>query len=278
MTCDKNTNATIANETLHCIDFGGHTVDAKYMRSKLRDATDGAQYYPKSSFSDWQTGSVKVLLRQWSTLEAVEKLHLDPEVSTTKRIGVLNFANPTSPGGEFRLGGEGQEESIARSSTLYPTLTTKHTKEYYEQHSSSDGFATHAMIYSPSVIVFRKDNGDWIKPLEVDVVTCSPVDATKARKAWNASMRTLRDDIKKTMRERMGHILYLFEKKRIRYLILGSFGADVGNDVGMVADIWADLIIRENARFGHSFDQVVFAVPDKGEFAKFQSASKGFKG
>ncbi|KAK0455269.1 uncharacterized protein EV420DRAFT_1481508 [Desarmillaria tabescens] len=277
MTCDKKINVTIADETLRCIDFGGHTVDPRYMRSKLREATDGAQYYPQSSLSDWQTSTAKLLLRQWSTLEAVEKLHLDPEVSTTKRIGVLNFAHPTSPGGEFRLGSEGQEESLARSSTLYRTLTTHHTREYYEQPGSSDGFATHAMIYSPSVIVFRRDNGDWIKPLEVDVLSCSPVDATKARKAWKGSMRTLREEIKKKMRERMGHILALFERKRVRYLILGSFGASVGNDVGMVADIWADLLTRESARFGHSFEQVVFAVPDKDEYGKFLSASKSFK-
>jgi len=190
-------------------------------------------------------------------------------------IGVLNFASATKPGGGFLNGAQAQEESIARSSTLYQTLCTDAAQEFYRLHNyhSSSSFYTHAMIYSPDVEIFRDDEGKWTKPISVDVLTCAAVHAGEVRESWKGSTGRweLEDKIKSVMMERMGRILYLFERMNVRNIVLGSFGTGVfGNDVDVVAKLWADLLLARTARFKGSFDRVMFAIMGKKTFVEFE--------
>ncbi len=85
-----------------------------------------------------------------STVDAIRKLAEEGKNS----IGVLNFASAKNPGGGFLNGAMAQEESLAASSTLYPTLTAH--EEYYRSNrlQSSMVYTDHA-IYSPDVLFFR---------------------------------------------------------------------------------------------------------------------------
>ena len=75
--------------------------------------------------------------------------------------------------------------------------------------------------------------------------------------------------IEKEMSERMGRILYLFERKGIvRNIIIGVFCT---NDVATVARIWAHLLLFPETRFKDSFDRIIFATGEK-TFAAFHSA------
>ena len=98
-------------------------------------------------------------------------------------IGVLNFASAKKPGGGFINGAQAQEESIARSSTLYPSLTTREGKKFYTHYQAdpNNAFYTHAMVYSPAVVLFRGDMGDLKKPIDVDVLTSAAVNAGDVR-------------------------------------------------------------------------------------------------
>ena len=99
------------------------------------------------------------------------------------KTGVLNFASATKAGGGFLNGAEAQEESIARVSTLYPSLCTKEAKKFYTKHDEkrrdATDFYTHSMIYSPGVAVFRNDLGDAVDPYFINVVSCAAVNAGK---------------------------------------------------------------------------------------------------
>ncbi|KAJ4480752.1 hypothetical protein C8R41DRAFT_896828 [Lentinula lateritia] len=227
--------------------------------------------------------------------------------AATPKIGLLNFASATKPGGGFLNGASAQEESIARSSTLYYSLTTRNADEFYklhkrmkhngkwngldkgkkqdpsdarkqmEGHNRDAGFYTHAMIYSPSVLLFRDDTGSWLKPLPVDVLTSAAVNAGDIRtkhhikNATKSEKRALEARIEKEMKERMARILHLFALKGVRNLVLGSFGTGVfKNKVEVVARLWKELLIETGAQFEKSFDKVVFAVLGKETYETFE--------
>ncbi|KAF9016465.1 hypothetical protein BDP27DRAFT_1356133, partial [Rhodocollybia butyracea] len=266
------------------------------------------------------TGKVDILLFEISTLEGAKFLEKELSTatgtsphfssSTHPKIGVLNFASATKPGGGFLGGASAQEESIARSSTLYYSLTTRIGEEFYNLHKrlKSKGklgkgrnrdageeedtdeeedrrrdstFYTHAMIYSPSVLLFRNDAGTWLPPTMVDILTSAAVNAGDVRAKHRAKNMDQSDQdalerrIKEEMKERMARILHLFTLKGVRNLVLGSFGTGVfRNNVGTVAGLWKELLVGSNAPFHGSFDKVVFAVLGRETYETFQKTLK----
>ena len=229
----------------------------------------------------------KLFLLPLSTLEGAR--YMDSLVSTAHNsplkplMGVLNFASATRPGGGFLNGALAQEESIARSSSLYISLATATANQFYSSHihDTRGGFYTHAMIYSPNVILFRTDDGDWLKPVRVEVVTSPAVNAKEARERYRNQVQAGGDGgragsqlevlIRDVMRERMARVLALFELRGVKHIVLGSFGTGVfQNDVRVVAGIWRELVYGRHARFATSFDNVLFAIPDKRTMDKFK--------
>ena len=212
---------------------------------------------------------VAVRILKMSTLQGAHYLFQSHPAST---IGVLNFASATKPGGGFKNGASAQEESIARSSTLYLSLQSRQATPFYESHlrDNRGGYYSHAMIYSPSVAIFRNDNGEWLCPYQVDIITSPAVNAGLVRKLRYGRWPDPERKILSVMRERMGRILALFERSGIKNLVLGSFGTGVfQNDVGSLAKIWGELLVGPEARFANSFDQVIFAIPDGSTERKF---------
>ena len=238
----------------------------------------------------WHVSPTEISLLEISTLEGARLLNeLRQSSAKTGRIGILNFASAKKPGGGFLAGSQAQEESIARSSTLYPTFMTSTAQKYYTLHNRNlkGGYYSHAMIYSPDVLLIRDDDGNWTAPVEVDVLTSPAVNAGVVRKTLHGreagsgeedmtekemEERTeVEDMIEKEMKERMARILFLFEQRDVRNVVLGSFGTGVyQNKVGTVAKIWRDLLVVEGARFKDTFDRVVFAILGRETFVEFK--------
>jgi uncharacterized protein (TIGR02452 family) len=131
------------------------------------------------------------------------------------------------------------------------------------------------MIYSPGVLIFRDDDGGWVEPLEVDVLTSPAVNAGVVRKTIIGKLmpEATEERIKKVMVERMGRILFLLEEEGVRNIVLGSFGTGVfQNKVDIVAQLWADLLTVPGARFGCSFERVIFAILGRKTFVDFKDA------
>jgi len=246
-------------------------------------------YPPRSSISEWATtestsspssSPTHISVLHISTLDAARLLENVYKNNPTQRgkTGILNFASATKAGGGFRNGAEAQEESIARSSTLYPCLMTDEAAKFYKLHSRESAenhpaYYSHAIVYSPKVVVFRDDDGLYTYPFNVDVLTCAAVNAGEVRKTITVPVRSgLEVGIEKEMTERMGRILFVFEQAGIRNIVLGTFGTGVfRNDVAIVARIWAHLLIVHDARFKDSFDRIIFAVTGGKTFGDFQS-------
>jgi uncharacterized protein (TIGR02452 family) len=276
----------IARTTIKAIRNGGYRIKGVEYYLHVNETKLNTIYYaPESSVSKWRSFSIPqsvkssfaptyISILEISTLDCARQLSIvianNPH--DKGRVGILNFASATKPGGGFATGAQAQEESIARSSTLYPSLMTYEGREFYHRHKlqSTGCFYTHAMIWSPGVRIFRDDDGGWLPPVEVDIITSAAVNAGEARERMYRRLgrRRTEECIENEMKERMARILYLFEKKGTRNLVLGSFGTGVfRNDIDVVARLWAELF---SSRFKTSFDRVVFAILGGKTFSEFE--------
>ena len=280
----------IAEETLSAIREGGYFyrgVDQD-LTEAIKEAKSKTVYYSPSSYVKRWASSTKPNPTQLSThisilhitsLDAARHLEKISNPFDGGKIGILNFASPRYPGGNFKNGSDSQESSIARSSTLYSALKTHEAKQFYKLYTRENAeiaapyyLNSHGMIYSPNISIFRDDEGNWRYPFLVDVLSCSAVNAGGVRKA-NGITSGQEVEIEKEMSERMGRILYLFERKGVRNIILGAFGTGVfRNGIVTVARIWAQLLLVSDARFKNSFEHVIFAIKGEETFRDFQSA------
>jgi len=287
----KRSRRDIAAETLAAIERGSykHNDISHGLTPSIELSKQNTVYYPPDSLlSRWNesavaspesldTDTTDISIREISTLDGARFLSTVVSSSDNRKIGVLNFASAKKPGGGFIGGAQAQEESIARSSTLYPTLMTPTAQQFYKLHKRDPkgGYYSHAMIYSPGVTLLRDDHGHWTEPLEVDVLTSPAVNAGIARKTLHGRVGGQAEEgrIEKAMRERMSRILFAFEQQGVKNLVLGSFGTGVfRNNVDVVARIWADLLAVKDARFKKTFRHVVFAILGRKTFDDFKAA------
>lgn len=177
---------------------------------------------------------------------------------------VLNFASAKNPGGGFLSGARAQEESLARSSALYPCLLR--SAMYRHHRETGDPMYTAWVVSSPAVPVFRDDVSGALleEPYAVSFLT-SP--------APNAGVVLARDpgrreEVDAVMRERVARVLAVAAEEGHRHLVLGAWGCGVfRNDPAVVAEAFrAEL---EGARQG-AFEAVTFAVLDGSEAGTFR--------
>ena len=193
-------------------------------------------------------------------------------------IAMLNFSSARNPGGGWNTGANAQEESIARASTLIPTLT-KYQNEFYDYHRNKKKtmLYSHALIYSPDIVIMKHGNGVHIDKgagyYKCNVITSPAVNAgcyvnraketdylmkkyggngNKQEMAWNV--------VEYVMRERIKRVFELGMKYDNKYLILGAWGCGVfKNDPNMIGRIFAELI---RDRYYNCFGKIVFAILD----------------
>ena len=175
-----------------------------------------------------------------------------------KKIGVLNFASAKNPGGGFLGGAQAQEESLARSSALYPSLLR--CPQHYEFHRANRSLLySHRIIYSPHCPVFKTDNGTLLEqPYFVDFITSPAPNAGAVARNQTKSVR----DIPQVLRDRAGKVLALAAHHGCDALVLGAWGCGVfRNDPAMVAQTFAESLLPDG-QFGGRFKSVLFSVLD----------------
>jgi len=183
----------------------------------------------------------------------------ETSLSAARRLGAdvacLVFASAKSPGGGFLNGAQAQEESIARSSALYPCQQA--AREFYDFHRrQGDLRYSDRIIYSPGVPVFRADDGALLdEPYPVSFLTA----AAPNLGAITASQPTAAASVPAVLAARAGRVLAVAAAHGHRTLVLGAWGCGVfRNDPAVVAAAFAALLARASGRFDH----VVFAVLD----------------
>lgn len=256
----KQKNAKHARETLdiliagHYIGPGGSLVDVSH---SLCAAVSLSKYLPASSWEKPASSGIRHKLslevRCCTTLAAAQDLASSMGVAP----GVLNFASARNPGGGFLTGAVAQEESLARSSGIYPCLSKHFDAFFAPSRRAASGLYTHDMIYSPKVPVIRDERGTLLdEPYLVDFLTAAAPNCGVLKGRYDAHKAALQ--CSDALYERIRRVLHTFAASGCVDIVLGAWGCGVfGNDPSTMARLFGDAL----AEF-QCFRRVVFAVLD----------------
>lgn len=163
------------------------------------------------------------------------------------RIGVLNFASYTNPGGKFLMGSSAQEEALCHSSYLFNVLREQDKYYYWNRKNKNNNLYLHRALYSPEIRFFRKDEDKLC-----DVITCA---APNLRHHFNLTDSEYRELLIK----RMSLVKWIAEDNNIDVLILGAWGCGVFQNIPEVVAQCFKEVLSEST----SIMFCVYAIPDK---------------
>ncbi|MFO0927263.1 MAG: TIGR02452 family protein [Gemmataceae bacterium] len=265
----KETLAIIERESIRLPLVGRRFTEA------VAGCLDGTHFYPPEELErirhqiiatagGW-TGTIEVANE--TTLAGVARLLADGE----QPVAALNFASAKNPGGGFLNGSQAQEESLARSSALYPSLLR--ARPFYDRHRASPSLLySDAMILSPACPVFRDDDGSLVEhPYRVTFITSAAPNAGAAATNRPAEIPL----IPEVFRRRSEYVLALAVAAGCPRLVLGAWGCGVfRNDPQTVASAFAEHLQRGG--WAYRFERIVFSVwdtsPSRETFSAFRSA------
>jgi len=260
---NRETAARIAEETLEILDVGyyfnplGQRVNLEDM---MRESVSGTVLY-RPDDTDRLLETVAPAINRDTVIEVTNETTLAAAKrlsGTDSNLCCLNFASAKHPGGGFLQGSLAQEESLARSSGLYPTIAQM--TEMYEYNANLDtALYSDYMIFSPHVPVFRNDDGQLlVEPYRVSFITAPAVNAGAVREREPDHVM----QIHPTMQRRIEKILAVALAHNQETLVLGAFGCGVfRNSPDEVASIFHDVL--SHPPFKGAFQRVVFAVYDR---------------
>lgn len=185
-----------------------------------------------------------------TTLDAVRRLI----EKGNKDVLCLNFASAKNPGGGFLGGSQAQEESLARSTGLYPCLLKG--KEYYEVNRKFDScLYTDHIIYSPLVPIFKDEEGKLLDELFVTGIITAPAVNTGAVKRNEPNKVA---EIEFVMRKRIEKILTIAALQNHKVLVLGAWGCGVfQNEPEQIAKYFQEIL---DTKFANVFEKICFAI------------------
>lgn len=261
----KSTRVVIAEDTLRILKEGEYTSiqgASVSIREALRESVAGSVHYTEALLDTTQAtlsgelasaGTVPTVFEvcEASTLEAALRL----TNAGVADVLALNFASARNPGGGFLGGAQAQEESLARSSGLYLTLT-EHFAMYETNRKFTSCLYTDEMIYSPGVPVFKDDEGALLDRFyRLSFITAPAVNAGVIRQ--NEPQRI--DEIGPVMLARIDKLLSVALLHGHKTLLLGAWGCGVfKNEPNDVAAYFAQHLLH--GRHKNRFGRVVFAV------------------
>ncbi|MEH1163901.1 TIGR02452 family protein [Micromonospora sp. CPCC 205539] len=242
----------IARQTVAIAESGRYHNDAGdevVLDEAVRAAVAGTRHHGPDEVLEVggaAVGAGAVEVTHESTLQAAHRLGPD--------AACLVFASAKNPGGGFLGGAKAQEESIARSSALYPCLLA--APEFYAFHRAQrDLRYSDRVIYSPRVPVFRDDKGRLLdQPYRTSFLTAAaPNLGAIVRNQPEAT-----HEVPTVLVRRARRVLEVAAAHGHRTVVLGAWGCGVfRNDPATVAGAFADAL-----RTVDCFDRVVFAIHD----------------
>lgn len=266
MSTSRSNRRVIAKDTLSCLKKGQYTNQEgqvihfskaqKYAQrhTKLFTPNDSEVLlanYPTAT-EEFQT---TYQVTQESTLDAIYRLLQEDQ----EKVLALNFASAKNPGGGFLSGSQAQEESLARSTGLYPCLLE--AQEYYlVNRKSGSCFYTDYIIYSPQVPLLKNDKGTYLPKLQVASFITAPAVNTGVVKRQEAERLS---EVPAAMKKRIAKVLAVAKEQGYQQLVLGAWGCGVfQNDPAAVAQYFKEILEGD---FKGVFERIIFAIYSKEE-------------
>lgn len=265
---NRELNKSIAQHTLTILQKGEYVANRhNIIKEDIKFSLEKSELYADTSPHSMAVNRDELLSKgiyynttfevaNCTTLEMCQKI-----VSNDQKIFVLNFASAKNPGGGFLNGATAQEESLARSSSLYPCLL-KFQKEFYDFHKRGSAFYSDRMIYSPDVPVFKDDNGELLDtPYKVSFLTSPAVNISGLKGHGKIDYQK----VDAVMLKRIEKILTIAYIKGYQTLVLGAWGCGVfGNEVSKVANYFKHYL-KNGGMFHGRFKAIHFAILTKDE-------------
>jgi uncharacterized protein (TIGR02452 family) len=271
----RSDRARIAEETVRIIDTGTYRTthgDIIDIREVMERARSGSILYTPEMLNDLQIRmergdpqhpSVRTTFEATNemTLAAAARiLAADPSA----RVAALNFASAKNPGGGFLNGSQAQEESLARTTGIYPCIARQKGMYDVNRKIGTTLYTDH-MIYSPDVPVIRDDEDHLLSnPFPVSFITAPAVNAGAVRR--NEPEKVKR--IEPVMIERIEKVLTVAALHGHRHLVLGAWGCGVFENDPRDMARWFGRHLLDGA-FRGIFSMVVFAVYDRSPDLRF---------
>ena len=226
----------------------------------------------KSRYSE----SAKISVNKYRTIESAQYYK---KKNPNLRIGILNFASATNPGGGVLKGSSAQEECICRVSTLYPVLANSEENKmrFYNYHRNlKSNLYSDRVIYSPDILVFKSDNSipSYLPEknhFKIDVITCAAPNLNrKPNQEMNPEIMRFKKLSETELYDihyyRGKQILSVANENNIDILILGAFGCGAfRNNPYIVAEAYRRVI---EDLFLYSFKEISFSIFYSNESSK----------
>jgi len=262
---NRTARAAMAQQTVAILEGGSYTsLDGVHVRIQddLRNCVEATRlFWPE----DLKTHLVKVLAEPGTAVPTLVEIENETTLSGIARllragcatVGALNFASAKNPGGGFLSGSQAQEESLARSSGLYPSLMK--AWDFYERHrKEASPLYSDAMILSPGCPIFRDDTGALLSGVRHATFISSAAPNAGALSHNAPQDLTLVPDV---LRRRAEYVLALAASQGLRDIVLGAWGCGVfRNDPQLVARTFMELLARPE--WQGRFSKVVFSILD----------------
>lgn len=261
----KASRRNAAQQTLSIIESGKYQSESgtqHNISSAVQSAVTNATHISSSESDAWLVNgdkpnrfptNTKFTFANESTITAARRL-----LQNSECVAVLNFASAKNPEGGFLNGAIAQEEALAVSSALYPTLI-KFQSQYYDFNRSLRSlFYSDNIIYSPSVPFFRDENLALVSPFHLSVVTCPAVN-------YGFVSAEDRSSVQGVMMRRIQKVLHTLYIHGQTHIVLGAYGCGVfRNPVPDVAKAFRTCLGKEG-KFCDVFHHVHFAVLHRNE-------------
>ena len=185
----------------------------------------------------------------------------------TEGAGILVFCSAHRPGGGWLSGAMAQEEAISRSSTWAVSVQQS---DFYRKAPVGEYLYSSCVQHVQGSVLYQ--GYGWLEqPVSVHFVgTCAP----NLRAMQEHGLKVREHDIRTILVQRMNRVLYAFESKGCKELILGPIGCGVFQVPGpWCVQAWQEAL----GAHGKFFERIVWAFGDGASQEMVEAFEKGLE-